>query len=289
MLTRRTACLAALLACAVTLPATAQTPAADPTGPPPLLVVFRESVKVGKDAAHEANEQGWASVLSKAQWPTGWLGTTAMTGPNEAWYFTGYPNWEAFEKDTHARETAEALAETRKHAAADGELVNSTTEILARYRPGMSYRPTGQLGKYRYFTIDTVRVKPGREGEFAERWRAIVAAHEKAKLEEQWAVYSVSAGAPTGTFMFIYARKSLAELDAAGAAHTSDAYRDAMGEAGRARNNEVFRDIVEFEQTNHFAFSPKMSYVPKSWVDEDPKFWTPPPPVTTSAKKADKK
>jgi hypothetical protein len=289
MLTRRTTCLAALLACVVALPATAQTPAPDPTAPPPLLVVFRESVKIGKNAAHEANEQGWVSVLSNAQWPTGWLGTTAMTGPNEAWYFTGYPSWEAFEKDTNAKDTAEALAETRKHAAADGELVNSTDQILARYRPAMSYRPTGQLGTYRYFTIDTVRVKPGREGEFAERWREIVAAHEKAKLDEQWAVYSVSAGAPTGTYMFIYARKSLAELDAATAAHTSDAYRDAMGEAGRARNNEVFRDIVEFEQTNHFAFSPKMSYVPKAWVDEDPKFWTPPAPAPMTARKVEKK
>ena len=288
---RRFACLSSFVACTILLPAvlTAQTPAPDPNGPPQLLVVFRESVKIGKDAAHEANEQGWASVLSKAQWPTGWLGTTSMTGPNEAWYFTGYPSWEAFEKDTKAKDTAEALAETRKHAAADGELVNTTSQILARYRPGMSYQPTGQLGTYRYFTIDTVRVKPGRDGEFAERWRAIVAAHEKAKLDEHWAVYSVSAGAPTGTFMFIYARKSLAELDAAPAAHTSDAYRDAMGEAGRARNNEVFRDIVEFEQTNHFAFSPKMSYVPKSWVDEDPKFWNVPAPAPMTAKKAEKK
>ena len=289
MLTRRTACLASLLAVAVAIPAIAQTPAPDPNAPPQLLVVFRENVKIGKNAAHEANEQGWVNVLSKAQWPTGWLGTNAMTGPNEAWYFTGYPSWEAFEKDTNAKDTAAALAETRKHAAADGELVNSTSQIMARYRPAMSYRPTGQLGTYRYFTIDTVRVKPGREAEFTERWREIVAAHEKANLDEQWAVYSVSAGAPTGTYMFIYARKSLAELDAAGAAHTGDAYRDAMGEAGRARNNQVFRDIVESDQTNHFAFSPKMSYVPKAWVDADPKFWTPAAPVPMTAKKVDKK
>ena len=284
----RTTYLALLLACAVALPLSAQTPAPTPDAPA-ILVVFREVIKIGKNAAHEANEQGWAGVLAKANWPTGWLGTTAMTGPNEAWYFTGYPSWEAFEKDTTAKDTAEALAETRKHAAADGELVNQTVQIVARLRPGMSYKPTSALGTYRYFTINTIRVKPGRENDFAERWRDIVAAHEKAKMDEHWAVYSVSAGAPSGTFMFIYARKSLAELDTAGAAHTSDAYREAMGEAGRARNNEVFRDIVEFDQTNHFAFSPKMSYVPKAWADEDPKFWSPPPPVMTSAKKTDKK
>jgi hypothetical protein len=288
----RNTCLGTLLACAVALPAPAQTPAPapNPDAPPPILVIYREAVKVGKNAAHELNEQGWAGVLAKAQWPSGWLGTNAMTGPNESWFFTGYPNWAAFEKDTLARETAESLAGTRPHAAAEADLVNSTTQIMAGYRPRLSYRATGDIGTYRFFTINTVRVKPGRDADFTERWRAIVAAHEKANLDERWAVYAVTAGAPTGTYMFIYARKSLAELDAAGAAHTADAYRDAIGEAGRARNNEVFRDVVESDVTNHFQFIPKMSYVPKSWVDADPTFWTPPPPAPPTTKKpAEKK
>jgi hypothetical protein len=277
--------LALLAAVSGALPAAAQTPAPNPDAPPPVLVVFREVIKIGKNVAHEANEQGWAGVLARANWPTGWLGTTALTGPNEAWFFTGYPSWEAYGKDTADRDTAEALAETRKFAAQDGDMVNATYQMVARYRPGMSYRGTAALGKMRYFTINTVRVKPGYEGMFAERWRDIVAAHQKANLDEHWAVYSVSAGAPTGTFLFIYARASLAELDAAGGQHTSDAYRDAMGEGGRAKNLAMTREAVEFDQTNHFAFSPKMSYVPKSWVDADPAFWNVPAPPAPPAKK----
>jgi hypothetical protein len=285
MPTGRLVCLLALFLVASALPATAQTPAPDPNAPPPILVVFREVIKIGKNGAHEANEQGWAGVLAKANWPTGWLGTTALTGPNEAWFFTGYPSWEAFANDTTAKDTADALADTRKYSAQDGDMVNATYQIMGRFRPGMSYRATSALGKMRYFTIDTVRVKPGYEGMFAERWREIVAAHEKANLDEHWAVYSVTAGAPTGTFMFIYARASLAELDKAGAAHTSDAYRDAMGEGGRAKNLAMTREAVEFDQTNHFAFSPKMSYVPKAWVEADPTFWTVPAPPAPPAKK----
>ena len=53
--------------------------------------------------------------------------------------------------------------------------------------------------------------------------------------------------------------------------HTSDAYRDAIGEEGRAKNLEMIREAVELDVTNHFAFSPKMSYVPKAWVDADPR------------------
>jgi hypothetical protein len=286
MPTRRSMWIAALMAIVIAAPAASQTPATpDPNAPPTLLVIYRENIKIGKNAQHEANEQGWAGVLSKAQWPTGWLGTTALTGPNEAWFFTGYPSWEAYEKDTNAKDTAEALAETRKFSAADGDYVNNTASIIARYRPGLSYKPLGNVSQMRYFTINTIRVKPGQEAAFAERWREIVAAHEKAKVDEHWAVYSVQAGAPTGTFMFIYARKSLAEIDAAGPAHGSDAYRDAVGEAGRAKNAEVFREVVEADQTNHFQFSPKMSYVPKAWVDTDPAFWSPPPPPAPTAKK----
>lgn len=280
---RRLVSLLTFAAVVCVLPGAGQAQAQDASAPPTLLVVYREAVKVGKDAAHEANEQGWANVLRKAEWPTGWLGTTAMTGPSEAWYFTGYPTWDALAKDRHAQDAAEALAETRKHAAADAEFVNSTSQIVARYRPALSYRATGDIGTYRYFTINTIRVKPGHEAAFAERWRDIVAAHEKAKLDEQWAVYAVQAGAPSGTFMFIYARKSMAELDAAGAMHTGDAYRDAVGEAGRAKNVQVFREAVEYDVTNHFQFNPKMSYPPKAWVDADPGFWNvpaPPPPAT---------
>jgi hypothetical protein len=87
-------------------------------------------------------------------------------------------------------------------------------------------------GWQRYFSINSVRVKPGYEGAFAERWREIVAAHETAKVDEHWAVFSVSAGAPTGTFLFMHARKSLAELDAAAALHPPT--RIAMRWANRA-------------------------------------------------------
>jgi hypothetical protein len=285
---RRLACLSLLVACALLLPTavpTAQTPAPDPDAPPPLLVIAREVVRIGKNAAHDANEQSWANVLRKAEWPTGWLATSSLTGPNEAWYFTGYPSYDAFAKDSAARDAAEALADARKASALDGDFVANVNVMVARFRPGLSYRATSALGTYRYFTINTVRVKPGFEQEYVERGRELVAAHEKAKMDEQWAVYSVDSGAPAGTFLIIYARKSLAEVDGTQGLHSSPAFREAMGEAGRARMRELTRNAIESSVTNHFAFSPKTSYVPKSWVDADPAFWNVPMPAPAPAKK----
>ena len=46
------------------------------------------------------------------------------------------------------------------------------------------------------------------------------------------------------------------------------------------------RRAVESSQTLHFAFNPKISTVPKAWMDADP-FWAPKPPPP--AKPAEKK
>ncbi len=287
MSTVRSVCLSALLIATSAVSVGAQTPAPDPNAPPAILTIFRESIKIGKNAAHEVNEQAWAGVLAKAKWETGWLGTTALTGPNEAWYFTGYPSWEAFEKDTTAKEAAESLAATRPLAALDGDFVGNTSQIAVsagHELPG--HRPAG----YDAVLHDQLRASQAR---LRGRVRRTLARDRRgpqgSEAGRALGGVSVSAGAPQGTFLFIYARKSLSELDAAGGLHTSDAYRNATGEDGRAKNLDMTREAVEVDTTNHFAFSPKMSYVPKAWVDADPTFWTPPAPAPVVKKPGDKK
>ena len=276
-------CLASAIAAPVV---SAQTPAQDPNAPPATLLIFREEVKPGKGAAHTANEVGWAGMMAKAQWPTGWLGTTSITGPSEAWFFTGFGSLAEFDKDRVAQDAAESLADSAKFSAQDGELLNRTSTLIGAYRPALSYQPSVSLPKMRYFSVDTVVVKPGYVGEFIERWQEIIAAHTKAALDEHWAVYEITSGGQTGTYLFFYAVDSLATIDASGAKHRATAYRDAMGEGGRARNNEMTRNAIVSQQNQIFAFSPKMSYLNKAWVDVDPAFWTPkPPPAPAPTKK----
>lgn len=110
----------------------------------------------------------------------------------------------------------------------------------------------------RYFSVDTVVVRPGYVGEFIERWQDIIAAHTTAKLDEHWAAYEITSGAQTGTYLFFYALESLATLDQSAAKHGATTYRDAMGESGRARNNEMNRSAIEWQQNRIFAFNPRM-------------------------------
>ena len=267
-------------------PALAQGPQ-NADGPPVLLRISREEVRVGKDAAHEALEALWASAYSKTQLPSSYLAMTSMTGPGEAWFLTGYVSWADLEKDTKAQEANEAYsAETKKLWAQDGELLSRASGIMASYRPAISYRAGSNLAKMRYMQVQLIRLKPGHVREFFDNWREIVAAHEKAKMEESWAFYQVVSGMPDGTYMYLQPHASLAEIDQSGPMHAADAYRNAVGEAGRARSLEATQVAIETSQTLYFAFNPKMSSAPKAWMDADP-FWAPkpPPPAKPVAKK----
>ena len=82
-------------------------------------------------------------------------------------------------------------------------------------------------------TVNLMRVKAGHVAKFTDGWRMIVDAHKKASMDEHWAVYEVESGMPDTTFLFLYARKSLAEVDASGPMHAAAGYRDAVGDSGR--------------------------------------------------------
>lgn len=266
------------LAATGAFPASAQTPADDSV--PAFLQIYREEVKPGRGAAHQASEAAWAAAYAKHNMTFGWLGTTSMTGPSEAWFFTGVASWEEIEKNLKAQQANEALsAEVEKISAQDGESINRSSGIIARFRANMSYQPRVNLAAMRYFRLQLVRVKPGYGRELSDNWEEIAKAHEKAKMDEHWAFYQVVSGMPDGTYMFLQAFKSLADVDKAGPMHEAAAYRDAVGEGGRARGLDVTRAAVEWSQDLALAFNPKMSYVPKAWMDADPAFWAPKPAV----------
>jgi hypothetical protein len=285
-------CVCALLGFALVnaSPAAAQatTTSREPSDPPSLLAIFREEVKPGKAAAHSSNEQAWATAFTKGQAPIHWLGMTTLAGPNEAWFLSPYDSYAEFQKIQDSVESNTALtAEEEKFSALDGDLLSRTSTIIARYQPELSYQPKVAVPQMRFMQIDVVQVKPGHGNDFTESWRAIVTAHQKSKMNEHWAVYSVQGGLPTGTFLFMYPLKSLDHLDGVPAMHSGTEYRDAVGESGRTKLNEMMRDGVTMQQTLLFAFRPRMSLLPKDFIEQDSAFWAPKPPaVATTAKKA---
>ncbi len=271
-------CLAGLVALDAR-PAAAQA-AAEPS---PYLLIVREEVKAGKGPAHAANEGAWAAAMLKGKSPFGWLGMTALVGPSDAWFITPYQSYAAWQKTDAAFESMAAVkADNDKHANLDGDLVSRTSSMLVRYRSDLSYQPQVSLPRMRYMMVDIMRVKAGQGAAFSAGWRMQVEAHQKAKMDEHWAVYDVAAGAPAGTVIFLYPMPSLEAMDASGPMHGSDAFRDGVGEAGRNQMRDVNSTALDSTQRLIFQLRSDMSVLPPDWAATDG-FWAVKPPAPPAA------
>src|SRR5712691_10944549 len=177
--------------------ALAQAQAPAPMGPPKVLQIIREEVKLGKRPAHEKNETGYPRAFKKAKWPTTFLAMTSITGPSEAWFLVPYDSFEAWEKDRQATEKNAALiAELDPLDAKDAEFVSGSRSLIAVYREALSHRPGVNIAQMRYIRVFTFRVRPGHEADFAEAVKIVRAGYEKANVETHWAVFQISSGMP---------------------------------------------------------------------------------------------
>ncbi len=257
-----------------------------PMGPPKVVQIFREEVKFGKGSAHEKNEAAFADVFKRAKWPTTYLAISSMTGPSEAWFLVGYDSFEAVEKESQATEKATAFqAEQTRLLEKDAEYVSNGRSIVAFHRADLDYKAPVNIGQMRYFRITSYRVRPGHEPDFVEAAKTVRAAYEKLGVDVHWAVYQVYSGMPSPTFLVFVPTKSLKEIDE-GLARVM-AFQEALGEENGKKLQKMAAEGYLSTESNLFAFSPKMSYPPKAWVDADPDFWAPKPKAAAKAAAAE--
>lgn len=263
-----------LLVAASTGVTSAQTPPSR-EGPPRLLQIFREQVKPGKGSAHEKVEAGWPRAFAKAKWPTHYLAMTTMTGPPEAWFLSGYESFATWGKDQQNVEQSPALLrELERLSAQDGELLSGVRSVVALYREDLSYRPNIKVGEMRYFMVTALTLRPGYDSAFAESRKLVNAGHQKAGMDEHFAMYQVVSGMPGPTYLVFLPMKSLEEVDVAQESHKKP-YQDALGGEGRRQVREFARAGILNVESTLFALSPRMSYPSKEVIEADPAFWSP--------------
>ena len=140
----------------------------------------------------------------------------------------------------------------------------------------MSFHPEAvNLGKCRYWVIETFRVKLGHEGEFMAGSKFFLAAYEKLHSPVSTAVYQVTAGAPSGMFLFLMPLESLKSLDAMG--QMERRLPEAMGRETYERLMKGSDSVFSSIEVNYFKVNAAMSYVSKETEDADPEFWRPKP------------
>jgi hypothetical protein len=240
-------------------------------GPPPVLWIQRELVKPGKGSAHNDWEAGWPAAFGKANWPTTYIAMNAISGPNESWFLIGYPTFDALEKDfTNTDANASLTAELKRLGAGESDYVESTRGVLAQYVPSLSYNPGVDLAKMRYFEVLTYVMKPGHEGDFGRAATMYRDGYTKAGIDQHWAVYRVTSGLASGTFLVFLPLRSLSTFDRGMA--EDQAMARALGAEQMNALNKLVLDGVATYQSQIFGLNPKMSYVSKEMKAADP-FW----------------
>ncbi len=260
---------------ALVAPAMAQSTA--PAGPSRYLQIYREEVKPGKNAAHEKIETAWARASAKAKGYANYVAWVSLSGNNEAWFLSGFPSADAWEKSINSIDANAAVkAETDQLASQDTDVLTGARSLWVTYREDLSHRPGVDLPHIRYVTVTIVRIRPGHNSEFEDNRKMVKAAHEKTGLKDNHSVWQVLSGMPAGTFLIITPMKAMAEMDASTEMHgPGTAYADAVGDEGRKKMTANSSAATMSAETLIFAVNPKMSYPSKEYVAADPDFWAP--------------
>ena len=256
-------------------------------GPPKVLYTQREFVKPGKGMAHAKSEAAIASMMGAAKSPMYALALASITGEPRVVFLSGYSNMADVEntymsamKLPGLESKLDAMNET------DGALVESENSAIWRLREDLSSKSPLNIADMRMMQLVQVETKPGYGLEFEKVAKRVIDAWGKADPSYSAAVYEMAYGHAAGpVFLILLPMKSMAFLDKIHDEH--DAFVKAMGEEDVKSNREIARSAYLSSQSNLFVFSPRMSYVPDSWVKADPTFWNPKPkPMMMPMKKA---
>ena len=242
--------------------------------PAPVINIDIESIKEGKTAAHEKVEADWSATLRKAGYPGSYYAMSSLSGSSEVWFIAPLASFaanEEYEKFTAKEPLKSALDNID---ARDGELRASSREVWAVYRPDLSYKPeTCNIPKTRYADIATFRIKLGKDDDLASGAKVVFDAYRKGNIDMCLLGYEVTAGAPSGTFLFTTLMDSMKFLDAE--PEREKAMKAGMPESTYQQLMKGMGDLFISMEDNLFEVKPGMSLAPQAVIDADPAFWKP--------------
>jgi hypothetical protein len=265
---RIAACLS--LALAFSLGVRAQESATEP--PPNILSMEIDSVKPYQGAPYDKVAEEYPAVSAQFNQKTYYLAMESMTGDSQVTYLSGFDSFAAMQKDTETSQANTAMrAKFSALDAREAPYVNDVRSSLWHFRPDVSKTPeAADLPHSHYWEVIVFRMRRGHGQAFDEMAKMVRDADEKIGLDVHWAAYEAEAG-DTDAYLILVPMTSLQQEDTS-LAKDKD-FMAALGEQGLQRMNQMEEGAVASEEDNIFMVNPQASYVPKSWVDADPKYW----------------
>jgi hypothetical protein len=254
-------------------------------GPPPVVRIYIEQVKPGKNAAHEKSESAWARTFARGNYPAHYIALDAMAGGNESWFVESHSSFADVEKAEKASDAEPLKSELQQASSMDGEYLSGNRTLIALLRRDLTYEPEGapSLSKTRYMNVITVRIKMGTEQRLVSAVNDLIKIYKNVAMPQAAMAYQVISGAPSGTYLIFEPMAALADWD------KYPAIMESIRATAARKFDAVekdFADFSTFEEGRLMSINPHMSYPSREVIAGDPAFWAPKPkPAAAEPKK----
>ncbi|MGB9406110.1 MAG: hypothetical protein WCA89_01170 [Terracidiphilus sp.] len=251
---------------------TAQDQSTAAVSAPKYMQITVEYTKPGKGGmAHDKTESAFVQAATKVNFPIHYIAFNSLSGPARAIYMSHFDSFEAMQT---ANKVFEAnAAEFERINVDDGELLESTKQLIFKYVPELSYHPHGPNPHAHYLEARILHVRSGHRKEFEDLVKMWMAVSDKAGSANHWGAYRVQYGDQVGTYVFLTSDNSMADIDNSFA--EGPKFMAVLSEADRQVAGELRAEAIDADRFELYAVNPAQSYPPEEFVKADPDFWMP--------------
>jgi hypothetical protein len=250
--------------------ASAQEQSGQPQGPTKYLFLSNVDVKPGQGDAYQKLESDEAQALRTANAPSHHIAMWAITGGLHVVYMHSFDSFADLQKNHDATMAMSRLMDTMKtDNTAEASLIADRHTSIYSYEPDLSLNAHADLSKMRFMRIIIFHVRRGHDQDFKDVAKQFIKAYQTALPEAHWAMFEKRYGVGSdNTYILATALNSLSDVDVM---RDNGKKFDAAVGADQLKTLHTGMDAaVESSESDLFAFSPQMSYVPSDW---DQSFW----------------
>jgi hypothetical protein len=245
-----------------------------PMTPPKYLQITVEYTKPGKGgAAHDKTEGAFVRAMAKAKFPINYWAYNSMSGKPRAIYISGFDSFADLGKANKIFDDPAIAAEFEPLNVADGELLEDSKQLIFKYEPDLSLRPSVDLLHHRFLEADIMHVRSGRGKEFHELAKMWVDLFAKAGTSAHWVAFHAEYGEDVGYYVFLTPDNSLADVDTGFA--DNDKFGASLTDEEKKKFRELRAEALDEDRTEIYSVNPAQSYVPADFIKADPAYWKP--------------
>lgn len=253
--------------------------------PPNILSIESDDIKAYETAPYDKVAAEYPAVSEQYKDDVHYLAIESMSGPPRAMYLLRFDSFEEMQK-----ETEKFMGNAAMHAkfsaldAREAPYVSEVHNTVWHYRPDLSNNVEGaDIPHSHYWETIIFHMHPGHDQQFDELTKLYRDASLKSGQNIPWATFESMMGAQDA-YLIMVPMTSLKDEDT-GLAHQKD-FMAALGKDGAQQMDKLNFEGVASVEDNIWMVNPASSYVEKSWVEGDPKYWAPKPAAKPAPKPA---